>query len=462
MLTFSQKILTCFLLCLSTMTFAAEKPNIILVLVDDLGFGDLSCFGQTKFTTPNIDRLAASGMKFNQHYAGSTVCGPSRASLLSGLHTGHGFIRGNAKVSFPYDPEMPLVSYHLKQLGYKTAMIGKSGVTVGSEDPLLPNKKSFDHFFGYLTHRGAHRHYPKHLYRNGETITYENNTGKKGDVYAEDVVHDDVLRFVEENKDTPFFLHWASAIPHADLTAPQEEIDQWVGKLGEDKAYKGSHYASQKYPKATHVAMITRFDRQMGQLLDKLKELKIDKKTFIFFSSDNGPHKEGGMNPRKLGSNGQFRGGKRDLFEGGIRVPTIVSWPGKIEAGTESDHVSAFWDFPATAVHLAGGQVNFKTDGISYLPEMLGQRQKKHDVLYWEFHEQGGKQAIVFGDGRWKAVRLGVGKNKNAKVKLYDLKTDIGEKTDVSKKYPELVSEAKKLFRTERTKSKIFKFKWEK
>lgn len=461
------KIFSAFLLAalIISNSFAAPKqPNIILILADDMGYGDLSCFGQKNFTTPNIDRLAASGMKLTQHYSGSTVCGPSRAALLSGLHTGHGFLRGNGPFAFPYDPEMPLISYHLKKHGYTTAMIGKSGIACDDYDINRPNKKSFDHFFGYLAHKEAHRHYPKQLYRNGEVVKLQGNEGKRGKVYAEDLIAEEVYEFVENNKDKPFFLHWASGIPHADLACPQEEIDPWIGKLGKEKSSGGGGYAAVKHVKATHVAMITRFDRQVGKLLDQLKELDLDRKTFIFFSSDNGSHFEGGYNPALLNSSGPLRGGKRDLFEGGIRVPTIVSWPSVIKAGTESDHVSAFWDFPATALHIARKKVDFPTDGISYLPALLGKKQKKHEALYWEFNERGGRQAVLFGNGRWKAIRLNVHKNKNAKVLLFDLQNDLGEKKDISAKYPEIVEQAKKYFKSERTQpdNKKFRFNWEK
>ena len=440
-----------------------RKPNIIYILADDLGYGDLGSFGQRFFKTPSLDKMAAEGMRFTDHYSGSTVCGPSRSCLLSGLHTGHTYLRGNGRVAYPYDPEYPLIGSHLQKLGYHTAMIGKSGVACNDQDADRPNRKGFDHFFGYLSHTDAHFHYPTRLWRNGKKVKLEGNTGKKGPVYAEDIIRNEVLNYVEEHKDEPFFLHWAMAVPHAGLNCPADEIAPFLGKFGKEKPYgmkRKTHYAATATPKATYAAMVTRLDRQVGELLKKLKDLGIADDTVVIFSSDNGPHYEGGAHPETFDSNGQLRGGKRSMTEGGIRVPTIVWWPGKVAAGTSSDHVSAFWDFPATAVELAGGKVDFESDGISFLPAMLGKKQKKHEVLYWEFYEGNGSQAVRFGN--WKAIRYKIHKESDPPIELYDLSKDIGESNNLAGKYPELVKKAKGYFYSEHKPSEIFRFrKWD-
>ena len=448
---------------------AKKKPNIIYILADDLGYGDLGSFGQKMFKTPSLDQMAKEGMRFTNHYSGSTVCGPSRSCLLSGLHTGHTYLRGNGSVAYPYDPEYPLIGSHMQRLGYKTAMIGKSGIACNDKDPNRPNRKGFDHFFGFLAHVDAHYHYPKHLWRNGKKVVYKGNTGKSGPYYAEDVIRDEVLRYIEDHKDEAFFLHWAMATPHAGLNVPKEEVKPFIGKFGKEKAWgwkkskkrRASHYSYVKYPKATYAAMVTRMDRQVGQLFAKLRELGIADNTVVIFSSDNGPHYEGGAHPENFDSNGPLRGGKRSMTEGGIRVPTIVWWPGRVKAGSVSDHPSAFWDFPATAVELGGGHVDFPNDGISFLPAMLGKKQRKHEVLYWEFYEGNGSQAVRFGD--WKAIRYNLHKNSNPPIELYNLSSDIGEEHDLAGEHPELVKKALGYFYSEHTPSGMFKFRaWKK
>ena len=424
----------------------AAKPNVIFILADDLGYGDLGCFGQANFSTPRLDQMAAEGMRMTQHYAGSTVCAPSRACLLTGMHTGHVFNRANGdRNAFRNDPDDICIAKLLKDAGYTTAMIGKSGLACGSQDLALPNNKGFDHFFGYLTHRGAHRYYPEKLYRNGSVVEYPDNEGREGKEYSGDLFTKDALEFLDGAKDKPFFLHLSLQQPHADLQVP----DDWRQKFAEkfdEQPHKGGFYRAEAQPKATFAGMVTYLDDAVGQVLDRLKALEIDDNTLVIFSSDNGAMSEGGWSRRNFNSSGALRGGKRDLYEGGIRVPTIVRWPGKVAAGASSDHISAFWDFVPTVCELVGIYPPLATDGISYLPTILGKgEQAKHDYLYWEFHEQGGKQAVR--KGKWKAVRKGVNKNRNSPIELFDLDDDLHEDNNIAGAHPKVVAEMEQLMR---------------
>jgi len=416
-----------------------QKPNIIYIMADDLGWGDLSCYGQEKFQTPNIDKLASEGMRFTQHYAGSTVCAPSRCSLMTGLHTGHSVVRGNREYKpegqYPMPDETITVAELLKDAGYVTGATGKWGLGFpGSEgDPVY---QGFDYFFGYNCQREAHFYYPQHMWENNtKVIIPENQDGKK-EVYSHDLVTEKALDFIEKNKEKPFFLYIPFTIPHAELAAPKEDMKQFIGKF-EEKAYPGQHYGAQKYPRAAYAAMVSLMDKDIGKIMDLLSELKIDSKTVVFFTSDNGPHKEGGNDPAYFNSNGPYRGIKRDLYEGGIRVPFIARWKGEIKAGTVTPHASAFWDFLPTACEIAGVPHPENIDGISYLPTLKGMKQKKHSYLYWEFHEQGGKQAVI--KGQWKAVRLNVKDDPDNPAELYNLSTDPGEQNNVALDNPEIV-----------------------
>ncbi len=416
-------------------TVNADQPvNIIFIMADDLGYADVGFNGQTHFETPNLDRMANEGMVFNQLYAGSTVCGPSRACLLTGFHTGHVFQRFNGKVQFREDDQDITVARMLKERGYRTAMIGKSGLACNSDDAGLPNRKGFDYFYGYLAHAAAHRYYPPFLWENGNKIEFENNHGKHGDTYSGDLILAKSLKWIDDNQTEPFFLHVALQQPHADLAVPESFREPFIGKFEEKPYPEGKHYRAETHPKATFIGMIQHLDQSVGQILDKLVELGIEKNTYVFFSSDNGPHFEGGAHPDYFDSNGPFRGGKRDLYEGGIRVPFVAWAPGHIEPGTRSDHISAFWDFPVTACDLAGVPLLEQTDGISFVPTLHGTAQAKHRYLYWEFHEQGGKQAVRIGN--WKGVRLNVNKNPDGPIEIYDLAKDPGETTNVSPDSP--------------------------
>jgi len=433
-----------------------KRPNIIFILADDLGYGDLGCFGQQTIQTPNIDQLAAEGMRFTDHYAGSTVCAPSRCCLMTGLHTGHALVRGNANV--PLRPSDVTVAELLKQAGYTTGIIGKWGL--GEADSTgIPNRQGFDYWFGYLNQRHAHNYYPKFLWRNEQKVELANevnhNIGGRdrtpGGVatkrveYSHDLFAKEALRFVEKNKDNTFFLYLPFTIPHANNEAGNKGME--VPSYG---PYTDKDWPD---PQKGHAAMITRMDGDIGRLMAKLKMLGLDENTFVFFSSDNGPHKEGGADPAFFNSSGPLRGYKRALYEGGIRVPTIARWPGKIKAGSVTNHISAFWDFLPTCCDLAGINTPEDIDGISMLPTLLGQssKQKKHEFLYWEFHEQGKRQAVRMGD--WKGIRQNVAKNPNSPIELYYLKNDIGEQNNVAKQHPQIVAKIEDLMRSARTPS---------
>ena len=446
------------------------KPNIIFILADDLGFGDLSCLGQTNFQTPNIDRLAAEGMTFAQHYSGSTVCSPSRSVLLTGQHTGHTPIRGNKrdgdKGNWPLAAEALTVAEILQQNGYLTGTFGKWGLGYpGSQGD--PNNQGFDVFFGYNDQTLAHNYYPAFLNSNQDTVWLEDNFGTGEGTYAPIPIHEQALNFIEENKEKPFFMYYPSVIPHAELFAPEEYMEKYRGKFLPEKEFEGSDeghprykiggYGSQPESHAAFAAMINLLDDQVGEILDKLKELGIDENTIVIFSSDNGPHLEGGADPDYFDSNGPLKGYKRDLYEGGIRMPMLVRWPGKIEAGTKTEHISAFWDFLPTAAEIAGAEIPENIDGISYLPTLLGNNnQNEHDYLYWEFHERNGRLAVR--QGNWKLIRYDVLSPEQTTTELYNLATDLGETYNVAEENPEITQKLLQILETARVPSEDFKF----
>lgn len=438
---FSTRLLTCLAVFawLSPAQSDAASPNIIVIVADDLGHNDLSCMGQTNFTTPRLDAMASEGMRFTQFYAGCTVCAPSRACLLTGQHTGHVYQRFNGSVQFREDPLDMTIATRLQQTGYQTAMIGKSGLSCNSPDADLPHRKGFDFFFGFTSHGAAHRYYPKSMWKNGESIQYPGNHGKEGETYTGDVFLEESLNWLDANHSQPFFLHMALQQPHADLQVPKKYREKHL-KTYDETPNSDGHYRGETHPKATFVGMIDYLDESVGKVIDKLKELGVDDNTMVIFTSDNGPHYEGGHSPEALDSNGIYRGGKRDLYEGGIRVPMIVRWPAAIAPGGVSDHVSAFWDLPATFCELAGLAVPDDFDGISLVPTLLGTGdQSNHEYLYWEFYEQGGKQAVRAGD--WKAIRLDVSKDPNGPLELYDLSDDPSESTNVADANPDITEQ---------------------
>jgi len=421
---------------------STNRPNIIFILADDLGYGDLGCYGQKLIRTPNLDRLAREGVRFTQAYAGSTVCAPSRCVLMTGLHTGHARVRGNALV--PLLPEDRTVAKMLKEAGYVTGIVGKWGLGEPNT-PGVPNRQGFDEWFGYLNQGHAHDYYPQYLWRNEQKVTIEGNLNGAKKEYSNDLFTREALDFIRRHRKGPFFLYLTFTLPHAN-----NELGAKTGngmEVPTDAPYSNESWPQQQ---KNHAAMITRLDGEVGKVMAVLKELGIDDHTVVFFSSDNGPHREGGAKPEFFRSSGPLRGIKRDLYEGGIRVPMIVRWPGKITPGTVSDQVWAFWDFLPTAAAIAGVRPPPAIDGISMLPALLAKPQKSHDDLYWEFHERGFKQAVRMGD--WKAIRFGI----EGPIELYDLKTEIGEQHNIAAAHPNVVARIEAILKTARTESKDF------
>lgn len=455
--------------CGSEKKSEAELPNIIYILADDLGYGDLSCYGQEKFETPNIDRLASEGMRFMQHYSGSTVCAPSRSALLTGQNTGHTPIRGNRLygplLNWPLPDSTFTLATMLKSKGYATGIYGKWGL--GFTEKGAPNDLGFDEFVGYYNQRRAHHYYIEYIWHNKEKIYFEDNVNGNRGTYTPEIMQDMMLDFIEENKDQPFFIYYANLIPHADLDVPDEYIQKYRGKFLPEVNYKGTDFGDEKFHQgpyrsqpeshAAFAGMINYLDDQVGELYDKLKELGLDKNTMIIITSDNGPHREGGADPDYFDSNGSFRGYKRDLYEGGIRVPMIVWYPEKVKANTISNHVSAFWDVMPTLADLTDAETPDNINGISFLPELLGKReQKKHEHLYWEFNERGGKVAIL--KGKWKFILLNSFDEHNRIFELYNLDDDPGEQVNLAADYPQIVEEMYSSIDDLRVESEEFEF----
>ncbi len=453
------------------------KPNIVYILADDLGYADLSCYGQKNFSTPNIDKMAREGIRFTNHYSGSTVCAPSRSVLMTGQHSGHTPIRDNKEVGeegqYPLKDEAFTIAEMLKAAGYATGAFGKWGLGfVGTEGD--PNRQGFDEFYGYNCQRFAHRYYPKYLWDNNHKVELPGNDWTKNISYAPDFIHGKAIKFIEKNKDRPFFLFYPTTIPHAELIVPDDESFKNYKDNFEERPYSGgnapsreaasygpgisiSGYCPQEYPKATFASMISRLDRYVGDIIQRLKELGLDENTLIVFTSDNGPHGEGGIHPDDFDSNGRLRGMKRDLFEGGIRVPMIARWPEKIRGGRETDLISAFWDIMPTLADIAGAYPPNNIDGISMLPTLMDIKgQDTHDHLYWEYHSQGGKQAVR--KGKWKALRLNYRDKSKTTVLLFNLDDDPSEERDIADCYPELTKEMIEILENESTYSDIFPF----
>ena len=420
-----------------------KKPNVIFILVDDMGYGDLGCYGQEAIQTPNIDRMASEGIRFTQHYAGSTVCAPSRAALMTGMHTGHTAVRGNYEVrpmgQFPLPSNTNTVAKIFKSAGYATALIGKWGLG-GPGSTGHPNNQGFDYFFGYLCQRHAHNFYPEYLFRNDQQVILRNRMPepKRGDGagvaiekvdYSHDLLAAEALQYLEDNLDKPFFLYLALTIPHANNEG---------GDAGMEVPDFGP-YEEEDWPEPSkgYAAMLSRMDGDVGAILHKLADLGLDRNTLVIFTSDNGPHREGGNDPDFFKSSGPFRGIKRDLYEGGIRVPLIARWPGTIGAGRTSTHISAHWDFLPTVCELTGAPEPDLIDGISYLAELTGKPQLEHDFLYWEFHEGEGAQAVRIGP--WKAVRNRVLSDPSSPIELFNLDIDPAESRDLAAAKPDIV-----------------------
>lgn len=442
----------------------SQAPNIIYILADDLGYGDIGVFGQKMIKTPYLDQMAIEGMRFTQHYAGSTVCAPSRCVLMTGKHTGHARIRGNGVV--PLQPEDLTIAEVLKEAGYTTAMIGKWGLgEAGSTG--IPNRQGFDYFYGYLNQIRAHNSYPDYLWEN-QTIdsldnvvsiipeTYARGIGgiaMEKNTFAQDVFMEKARDFIQENRDTSFFLYLPFTAPHANNEAGYyDSVGLEVPKLG--------IYANKDWPEAqkAHAALISYLDLYVGQILETVEQAGIDENTLIIFTSDNGPHEEGGARVDFFDSNGPLRGTKRDLYEGGIRVPMIARWTNKIIPGSRSKHISAFWDVMPTLCEVAGVAAPEGTDGISFLPVLLSEQeeQAKHEYLYWEFYEQGGKKAVRWGD--WKLIELGIKAGEAPDTLLFNLAEDIGESKDLANEHPERVKEGFEKMKAAHTASKDFQF----
>jgi len=479
------------------------KPNIIFILADDLGYGDLGSYGQELIETPNIDALASAGMKFTQHYSGSPVCAPSRCVLLTGKHSGHAYIRGNDEwgargdvwdyramiADSTLEGQRPLpanttsIATLLQSAGYRTGMIGKWGLGAPHTEG-IPNRQGFDFFCGYNCQRQAHTYYPVHLYLNEERLYLGNDTVaphaklEEGadpldqasyapytlSTYASDVMFNEMIQFIEEGGENPFFFYWASPIPHVALQAPQRWVDYYVEKFGDEEPYTGDKgYYPTRYPHATYAAMISYLDERVGELVHTLKEQGMYENTLIVFSSDNGPTFNGGTDSPWFNSGGPFKSergwGKAFLHEGGIRVPMIASWPGQIASGSESGHISAFWDLLPTLCEVAGVEPPVDVDGISYLPELLGkEEQSKHPYLYWEFPASGGQQAVRMD--QWKAIRKNILQG-NLDIELYNLDQDIQELNNVAADHPDVIEQMELILENEHVPASLERFRME-
>lgn len=495
-----QKFILCSVGALSALAAGAQsKPNIIYIMCDDMGWGDLGCYGQQLIATPNLDRMAAEGMRFTQAYAGSPVSAPSRASFMTGQHTGHTHVRGNKEywpgsgsVTYgkntdyarvgqePYATDHVIIPEIMKQEGYTTGMFGKwAGGYEGSAS--TPDKRGIDEYYGYVCQFQAHLYYPNFLNEYsrsaGDTevrrVVLEDNIDhpmhgdgyKNRKQYTADLIHQKAMAWLDkQTADQPFLGIFTYTLPHAELAQPEDSILlAYKGKFCQEKTYGGdasSRYNPTQYGHAEFAAMITRLDVQVGEILAKLKEKGLDENTIVIFTSDNGPHEEGGADPAFFNRDGVLKGTKRSTHEGGIRVPFIVRWPGTVPAGVVSDHQLAFYDLMPTFCDLAGVEdyvskysnpdlANDYFDGISFLPTLTGKgEQEKHDFLYWEFHETN---MMGLRMGNWKLVV------KNGACSLYDLATDVHEDTNVASKYPDIVNKMKEIIRREHTDSQLFK-----
>ncbi len=494
-------LLVCFLYsCKTAKEKKNDAPNIVYILADDLGYGELGVYGQKLIETPHIDALAKRGIKFTQHYSGAPVCAPARSVLLTGLHAGHTPIRGNdewksrgevwnlKEVSKnPYlEGQRPIrdsiitIAEVLKTRGYKTAVVGKWGLG-GPQTEGIPTKQGFDFFYGYNCQRQAHTYYPMHLWKNDKKVKLNNkfvalhasleegvdinDNASYADFnlndYAPKLIHDEALQFMERNADDPFFLYYASPIPHVPLQAPKKWVNYYRNKFGEELPYTGKSYYPNKTPIAAYAAMISYLDEQVGELVAKLKELGVYENTLIVFTSDNGPTYTGGANTKHFKSAHPFKteygATKGYLKEGGIRVPMIAVWEGKIHKNSETAHISSFYDVMATFGELSGAEVP-KNDGISFLPALLDKEQKEHEYLYWEFPSYGGQQAVRLG--KWKGIRKDIFKG-NMNIELFNLEGDIQEQTNVAQAHPEIVEKIAEIMSNEHTISDIEKFKIE-
>ena len=440
---------------------AVAAPNVIFILADDLGYGELGCYGQKIIQTPEIDRMAQEGMRFTRYYAGATVCAPSRSVLMTGRHQGRTRVRGNRE-GVGLTQNDVCVAKLFQQAGHKTAIIGKWGLGEwdGSEQG-LPWRQGFDEFYGYLNHQHAHNHFPAFLWRNDRQEKLRNvvtTVGNRGAgyateprEYADDLFADEAIRFVEAHRDRPFFLYWSMVVPHAN-----NERRRKLGSGAEVPDF--GRYQDPTWPEADrgHAAMIERMDGYVGRMLAHLKKIGIADKTLVIFSSDNGPHQESGHDGARFQSSGPFTGIKRSLTDGGIRVPFIAWWPKTVAAGKTSDYVGSFADFWPTVAELVASPVPKTIDGVSALPTLLGKKQPVQPFLYWEFHENGFQQAVLH-QGRWKALRRGGAKQP---LQLFDTMHDIAEQHDVAQQHPEIVRVIERYLKTARAEDPAWTPKW--
>jgi arylsulfatase A-like enzyme len=481
-------------------TKSTKKPNIIFIMADDLGYAELGCYGQEKIETPNIDAMAKNGIKFSQFYSGAPVCAPARCILMTGKHAGHAHIRGNdewkergdvwnfeamfkdpnLEGQRPIPAETTTVGRVLQSAGYKTAIVGKWGLGAPLTEG-IPNNQGFDFFYGYNCQRQAHTFFPKHLWKNRDKVILDNEMVAprtklaKGanpysdksyeafwlNQYSPDLMFDEISNFVDENQDQPFFLYWATPIPHVPLQAPKKWVDYYVEKFGDEKPYLANKsYFPHRYPHAAYAAMVSYLDDQVGKLITQLKELGLYDNTIIMFTSDNGPTYAGGADSGYFDSAKPFSSasgrGKGNVYEGGIRVPLVATWEGKIKPGSSSDHIAAFYDVLPTLCDIVKLDKPGDTDGISFFPALMEKKQEQHKFLYWEFPAYGGQQAVRMG--KWKGIRRDLNKG-NLEIKLYDLEKDIAEETNVAEQNPTVVKEIKNIMTTEHTPAILDRFK---
>lgn len=449
-----------------------DRPNIVLIVADDLGYGELGCYGQQRIKTPRLDELARQGMRFTQFYSGAPVCAPSRCMLMTGKHSGHAAIRDNRnpkglkKLREKYDWEFPgqeplpaeevTIAELLKSRGYATGAMGKWGLgQVGTTGDA--NRQGFDLFYGYYCQVHAHNHYPKFLWRNStKEILTGNDATQTGETYSQDKFAEEALRFIREHRDEPFFLYLPLIIPHVSIQAPDAALAQYEGKFPESDYKQGGGYFKHRSPHAGYAAMVSYMDQDIGRIVDLIEELGLSENTLILFTSDNGPTYErvGGADSDFFESSGPLRGRKGTVYEGGIRVPLIARWPGKIAAGRETDHVAAFWDMLPTLCEVAHADVPENLDGISFAPTLFGHgEQAEHDFLYWEFPAYNVQQAVRIGD--WKAVRNNVNRG-DSEFELYDLSTDVAEEHNVAPQHPDVIARVQEIAETAHTPSKLF------
>ncbi|VGO12355.1 Arylsulfatase [Pontiella desulfatans] len=455
-------------------TKGPSLPNIVLVMADDLGWKELGSYGQTKIRTPHLDQMAEEGMRFTQFYTGAPVCGPARCNLMTGKHGGHAYIRNNGEIKeheyqlngatiyggqTPLAAEETTIAEILKARGYKTGCFGKWGLGAAGTtgDPL---KKGFDRFYGFNCQRHAHNLYPKYLDNDGKPEFLEGNTrGLTGETYGPQRIADEMLEFVEENHEQPFFVYYPTVLPHLALQAPQADIDAYLGEW-EETPYTGKRYLPHPTPRACYAAMISFMDKQVGRLFAQLKELGIDDNTLVIFTSDNGATFLDQVDYEFFDSVGELRGLKGSVYEGGVREPFIARWPGRIPKNAVSDHIGIHYDMLATLAEVAGAEVPENTDGISILPELFGKggKQKKHDFLLWDFAGYKGQIAVRMGD--WKGIRKGVAKNPDAPLELYNLKADLSEAINVAAQHPEIVGKIESIILRERDQPELERFRF--